>query len=679
MPHLVPRLDRLAFGGDHNPEQWPAEVLEEDVRLMVEAGVSMVTVGVFSWVLLEPEEGRYETAWLRQLLDRLHAAGVRVALATPTASPPAWFSRRYPASLPVTREGVRLDVGAREHFCPSSPEYRRAARALAGHLAAELGGHPALALWHVGNEFGAHVGPCWCPVSDAAFRTWLQERYGDLDGLNGAWGTSFWGQRYGTWEEVGTPRLAPMPSNPAQQLDHLRFSSDEHLACFVGERDAIRARRPAAGADVPVTTNLMTQGSRHLDYWRWAREVDVVADDHYLTAAAARPQRGLSLADDIARGLAGGGPWLLLEHSTSAVSWQPRNLAKRPGEMRRNALTHVARGSDGAMFFQWRASRAGAEKFHSAMLPQAGTGSQQWRDVVALGADLAALAEVRGSVVEDDVAMVWDWESWWALELEFRPTVDLTYAERAAATHEALLDLHRTVAVVPVAADLGRLARHRVLVLPQQYLVPDRARDVLRAYVEQGGHLVVPFFSGVVDEADAVPAGPYPGQLRDVLGLDVEEWHPLPEGGRVHLSAPGGGPGPVADVWSERVRPRGARVLRTFLDGPDAGHPAVTRHDLGAGAAWYVATRLDVAGLRDLYAEVLAAAGTPVRALPRDLEVVRRRGDGASWLFAVNHGEVDLPLEAAGTDLLTGALHDGASPVVVPAGGVVVLREGAPA
>ncbi|WP_298991283.1 beta-galactosidase [uncultured Pseudokineococcus sp.] len=670
---VVPTLDRLAFGGDYNPEQWPEEVQEEDVRLMVEAGVTMVTVGVFSWALLEPEEGRYETAWLRRVLDRLHEAGIRVDLATPSASPPPWFASRYPESLPMTRDGVRLGIGAREHYCASSPDYRRAAQALASHLAGGLGDHPALALWHIGNEFGAQVGQCFCPVSEEAFRRWLQERYGDLDALNRAWGTAFWSQRYGAWEHVRAPRVAPMPVNPAQQLDYRRFSSDEHLACYRGERDAVRAH--ATGA--PVTTNFMATTSDGLDYWRWAPEVDVVTNDHYLTAEAERPHVGLAMSADVTRGLAGGGPWLLLEHSTSAVNWQPRNVAKRPGEMRRNALAHVARGSDGAMFFQWRASRSGAEKFHSAMVPHAGEDSDLFRDVVALGADLGRLAEVAGSVVVEDVAMVWDWPSRWALELEFRPTVDLRYAERAEATYEALHDLHRTVAVVPPDADPERLARFPVLVLPQLYLVTDEAAAGLRAYVEGGGHLVVPFFSGVVDATDRVPEGPYPGQLRDLLGLDVEEWHPLRAGERVALSgdgddAPGGPGGPVGDVWSERVRPRGAQVRRTFAEGPDAGHPAVTRHDLGAGAAWYVATRLRAPDLRALLAEVLAAAGVAPRDLPHDLEVVRRRGDGVDHVFALNHAAAPARLPEGGTDLLTGAHHDGA--VDVPAGGAVVLR-----
>lgn len=299
----------------------------EDVTLMRAASVNLVTVGVFSWALLEPSEGCYDFHWLDALVDRLWAGGVRIDLATPTAAPPAWFARRHPEALPVTVDGRRLGIGARESFCPSSPHHRHAAVAIAGALAERYGRHPGLALWHVNNEYSAHTGPCYCPTSESAFRRWLEERYGSLDRLNEAWGTSFWGQHYDAWAEVTAPVTAPMPVNPAQQLDFLRFSSGEYLECFRLERDVIRAASP----DVPITTNFMTTACKHTDLWAWADEVDVVTNDHYLMAEDPTGHIGLAMSGDLTRGLAGGSPWLLLEHSTSAVNWQPRNLAKTAG------------------------------------------------------------------------------------------------------------------------------------------------------------------------------------------------------------------------------------------------------------------------------------------------------------------------------------------------------------
>ncbi len=653
-PRWPGRLRSLAFGGDYNPEQWPEDVWVEDVRLMREAGVSMVTVGVFSWALLEPAEGEYDFAWLDRVLELLHDAGILVDLATPTAAPPAWFSRAYPESLPVTVEGVTLGIGARESFCPSSVDYRRAAVRIASALADRYADHPALALWHVHNEYGAHVGPCYCTASTQAFRGWLRERYGTLDALNDAWGTSFWGQSYGDWEEITAPRRAPMPVNPAQQLDFRRFSSAEYLECYRLERDVLRELSP----DVPVTTNFMATACPHIDYWRWADEVDVVTNDHYLIAEDPENHVHLAMTADLCRGLARGRSWLLLEHSTGAVNWQPRNLAKAPGEMRRNSLAHVARGSDGAMFFQWRASRSGAEKFHSAMLPHAGTDSRIWREVVELGADVGALSELQGTRVRADVAIVWDWEAWWGLELEFLPTVDLDYQERIRAYYEALWHGKVTVDFVSRDADLSG---YRLVVAPSLYIVPAPVTRNLTEYVEGGGRLVVSFFSGLVDDSDTIPPGPHPGGLRDLLGITIEEFHPLAAGDRVGVDG-----GLRADVWSERVVLRGATALRRFVDGPDAGEPAVTRNDVGAGSAWYVATRLDRHGLADVLEPALA--GVEPLGVPAEVEAVRREG----YLFLINHGDAEAIVAASGHDLLDGSEHDGE--VAIPAGGVRVLR-----
>ena len=618
-----PKLDRLAFGGDYNPEQWPEEVWDSDVRLMREAGVGLVTVGVFAWAMLEPAPGASDFGWLDRVLDRLHGGGILVDLATPTASPPAWLIRRHPSILPVTRTGQVLGGGSRESFCPSSPQYRAAAARIVGELARRYAGHPALALWHVNNEYGAHVGPCYCATSERAFQSWLRARYGDLDALNQAWGTAFWGQRYGEWAEIAAPRVAPMGVNPAQQLDFLRFSNAEYLDCYRAERDLLRAANPA----VPVTTNFMATNCKHMDYWAWAGEVDVIANDHYLRAEDPDRHIDLAMAADLTRGLAGGAPWLLMEHSTSAVNWQPRNVAKLPGEARRNTLAHLARGADGALFFQWRASRSGAEKFHSAMVPQAGTASRVWREVRDLGADLAALSELRGSRVVAEVAMVWDWQSWWALELEYRPSCDLTYLDQVRAHYRALWEANHTVDFVPPEADLSP---YKLVVVPSLYLVSAAGAANLRAYVEAGGHLLVSFFSGIVDEHDTVHSGPYPGAFRDLLGLSVEEFHPLPAG--THLTLTGAH---TAHTWSETVVPAGCEPVLTFADGPDAGHPALTRHRLGAGQAWYLATRTDLAPI--LTQITTEAALTTPPPTPPGTEAIRRTNGTTTWLFLLNH------------------------------------------
>ncbi|HXM56208.1 MAG TPA: beta-galactosidase, partial [Candidatus Dormibacteraeota bacterium] len=319
------KLRHLAYGGDYNPEQWPEEVWREDVRLMREAGVNLVTVGVFSWSWLEPEPGRFEFGWLDRVLELLHGAAVSVDLATATASPPPWLAHRHPETLPVLADGTRLWPGGRQHYCPSSPAYREAARRLVEALADRYGRHPAVVLWHVNNEYGNHVPSCWCDESAAAFRAWLRGRYGTLDALNEAWGTAFWSQRYAAWEEVLPPRRAPTWTNPSQELDFRRFSSDAVLECFEMERAVLAERSP----DVPVTTNFIGF-LKQMDYWKWAAREDVVSNDSYPDPSDPDAHVGAAMVADLMRSLGGGRPWLLMEQTSNRVNWRERNAAKAP-------------------------------------------------------------------------------------------------------------------------------------------------------------------------------------------------------------------------------------------------------------------------------------------------------------------------------------------------------------
>ncbi|MGW6055627.1 beta-galactosidase [Streptomyces sp. NPDC055189] len=670
MPENTPTgLTGLAFGGDYNPEQWPESVWREDVALMREAGVTMVSVGIFSWALLEPSPGVHDFGWLDRILDLLHENGIRVDLGTPTVAPPAWFYRAHPDALPVTAEGVRYEFGSRGAICHSNAAYREASSDITEQLAHRYAGHPALAMWHVHNEFGVPVSACYCQSCAAHFRRWLQTAYDSVEAVNEAWGTAFWGQRYGSFEEIEPPRATPTVGNPAQALDYRRFADATLRENFVRERDILHRLAPGT----PVTTNFMTALSQcdSLDYWAWGREVDLVTNDHYLITDGRRTHVNLAMAADLTRSVAGGEPWLLLEHSTSGVNWQPRNPAKAPGQMARNSLAHVARGSEGAMFFQWRQSRRGAEKFHSAMLPHAGTDSRVWREVVELGSSVGELESLKGTRTVADVAVLWDWHSWWAQTLQWRPSEDHDARERADTFYEALYDRHLTVDFAHPEADLSP---YPLVVVPALYLATEAAAFNLKNYVAQGGTLLVSYFSGIVDEHDAVHPGPCPGALRDVLGLTVEEFSPLLDGQSVRITGPDDA-ALTGDVWTEFVVPRGAETVWTYAEGLAAGRPAVTRHRLGEGTAWYVSTRLTARDLDTLLAAACADAGVTERPeLPRDVEVVTRRGDTGTYVFAINHSESDakVPLDAHGTELLTG--ERAAGRLAVPAGAVRVVR-----
>ncbi|GAB7192358.1 beta-galactosidase [Kineococcus sp. NUM-3379] len=669
----------LAFGGDYNPEQWPEEVWAEDRRLMREAGVTLVSVGIFSWALLEPEPGRFEAGWLDRVLDGLHAEGIGVCLATATASPPPWMSERWPEVLPVDSQGRRATFGSRQSYCPSSPVYREHSVALVERMAERYGEHPALRLWHVNNEIGCHNSRCYCPVSAAAFRRWLHARYGSVEALNEAWSTRFWSQGYTSFEQVQAPATSTTFPNPTQLLDFDRFSSDALLAQHVAEKDVLRRTTP----DVPVTTNFMVAThTRDMDYGRWAREQDVVSTDHYLLQRPPNPttdpRAELAFSADWTRGLAGGEPWLLMEHSTSAVNWQPVNIPKLPGQLVLDSLSHVARGSDGACFFQWRASAGGAEKWHSALLPHAGTDTKIWRETVQLGGALQRIAEVRGSRVEADVAILVGYESWWAVEPLDGPTPseEVRYLDLALSLHRRLRARHVTADVLTVGADDGtlaeRLAGYRVVLVPTLHLVSDDTARAVAAAAGAGAQVLVTWFSGVLDPDGRVRLGGYPGAFRDLLGVRVEEFAPLPAGTTTVLDD-----GSTASVWSElgRAEP-GTEVLASFTEGLAAGSPALTRRPTGPGAAWYLATDLDDAGTDALLERLLAAGGVrPVlEGAPAGVDLVRRRSADGSWLFVLNPTGEEQVVAVPGHDLV-GGRDTGGSLALGPYGCAVVRED----
>ncbi len=627
---------------------------------MAEAGVNFLTVGVFSWASLEVSPGVFEWGWLDRVMDDLAAAGIAADLATATASPPPWFSQANPQTLPVLADGTTLWWGSRQAFCPSSPVYREAAVNLAGEIARRYASHPALAMWHVHNEYGCHNAACYCDVSAGAFRAWLADRYGDLKALNEAWGTAFWSQRYTAWDQVIPPRRTGTFSNPGQKLDWARFCSDELLACCVAEISVLKQVTP----DVPVTTNMMSL-FKPLDYQRWSDHLDFISNDHYLLNFLERPEADLSLSGDLMRSLAGG-PWWLMEHSPSAVNWQPFNLAKPPGQLVRNSLTHVARGADAVGFFQWRASQAGAEKYHSAMVPHAGRDTKVWREVVSLGAKLASLSEVVGSRVEAKVAILHSWESWWAAELDAHPTMAVDVAGHIRAWHSALWDINVTTDVVSPGSQLDG---YDLVIAPNLYLLTDDQASNLAAFVHGGGTAVVTYFSGIVDSDDHVRLGGYPGMLRELLGVVVEEFFPLAPGETVALSDTTSG-----SVWSELGRAAGAEVLAEFAEGPVAGCPALTRNAFGDGSAYYLATHLSGEHLASFALRVVAEAGVkPAAETPKGVEAVRRVSSEASYLFLLNHTDQPVEVEVDGLELLSGERVEGTFKVAP--GGVGVVRE----
>lgn len=631
----------IRFGGDYNPEQWPEEIWDEDIRLMREAGVTTVTLAVFAWALLERREGEYDFGWLDDIIARLHAAGIDICLATATASVPAWLVRAHPEILPVGPGGVRANQGSRQHFCPSSPIYRHHAARLVRAIAERYGTHPAVALWHVNNEYGCSLPRCYCDASAQGFRQWLQRRYGSIDVLNAAWGTSFWSQRYGSFEEVDVPDRLVTFGNPGQLLDYDRFSSDAFIECYREEVRILRELSP----DVPVTTNFMGF-TRGMDYAAWAAEVDIVTDDLYVDPFDPEAMIHGAMSRDLLRSLAAGKPWFVMEQATSAVQWRERNAPKPPGAMRAWSYQAIARGADGVMFFQWRQSVAGAERFHSAMLPHAGTDTRIWREVRALGQELATLDRLAGEPVVARVAIVMDWENWWAIDQDTNPT-RIDYFETLRAWYTTLWRLGVTVDFVEPES---RLDGYDTLLVPTLFLASDAALSNLASAVASGARALVTYQTGVVDENAHLHRRGVLGELGDALGIRVEEFAPLADGMTAGVSGE-----PFASFagseWSEVTHVVDAEVLSRFDEGFAAGGPAVTRRSHGEGSAWYVATLPDERGRANLLREIFREAGVSVpNEVVRDVERVRR----GTVEFVINHSSTAAEVPVAGTDLLTG-------------------------
>ena len=649
---LAGQQERIWYGGDYNPDQWPEEVWDDDVRLMKKAGVNLVSVGIFSWAKIETSEGVYDFDWLDRIIDKLGEAGIAVDLASATASPPMWLTQAHPEVLWKDYRGDVCQPGARQHWRPTSPVFREYALKLCRAMAEHYKGNPYVVAWHVSNEYGCHNRFDYSEDAEHAFQQWCEERYGTIDAVNDAWGTAFWAQRMNDFSEIVPPRFIGDGNfmNPGKLLDFKRFSSDALKAFYIAERDTLAEITP----DLPLTTNFMVSASGSvLDYDDWGDEVDFVSNDHYFIPGEAHLDE-LAFSASLVDGIARKDPWFLMEHSTSAVNWREINYRKEPGQLVRDSLAHVAMGADAVCYFQWRQSKAGAEKFHSAMVPHAGEDSAVFRDVCELGADLNKLSDegILGSrLAKSRVAVVFDYESEWATEHTATPTQHVHHVDEPLAWFRALADQGVTADVVPVR---GAWDGYEMVVLPSVYLLSEETTRRVRDYVVGGGRLVVTYYTGISDEKDHVWLGGYPGSIRDVVGVRVEEFMPMgndftgvPD--RLELSN-GAVAHDIADVIGSVDGT--ATVLETFKDDPWTGMdgaPAIVAHTFGEGRSVYVGARLGRDGIALSLPEILDSLGMAEAGGNdgRVLHVEREGADGSRFVFSFNrtHETVRVPVE----------------------------------
>ncbi|GAK38572.1 beta-galactosidase [Paenibacillus urinalis] len=631
------KLPKMFYGGDYNPEQWDQATHQEDLRMFKLAGIDIATINVFSWAKNQPDEITYNFGWLDELIDSLYESGVYVCLATSTGAHPAWMATKYPDVLRVDKDGRKRKFGGRHNSCPNSPTYRLYSERIADKLAERYKDHPAVLVWHVSNEYG---GDCYCDNCERAFRVWLKEKYQTLDQLNRAWNTAFWGHTFYDWDEI------VLPSNLSEEwgdrstnfqgisLDYSRFNSDSMLNCYKLEYDAIKRHVPES----VVTTNLMGF-FKQLDYFKWAKYMDIISWDSYPSLTT--PPSETAMANDLMRGLKDGMPFMLMEQTPSQQNWQPYNSLKRPGVMRLQSYQTVAHGADTVMFFQLRRSIGACEKYHGAVIEHVGhENTRVFREVAQLGKELQRIGDrLLDSRADAKAAIVFDWDNWWAIEKSSGPTIALNYVQQIHKYYASFYNRNVQVDMVSVDTDLSA---YDLVVAPVLYMVKPGFAEKLEAFVENGGTFLTTFFSGIVNENDLVTVGGYPGELRKMLGIWVEEIDALfpdqknkivlkDKFGKLQGSYECG-------MLCDLLHTEGAEVIAEYGEDFYKGMPAVTRNTFGKGEAYYVATDPEQGFLDELIEKITTDKGIhPNLSAPSGVEVSRRVKDGISYLFVLNH------------------------------------------
>ncbi len=678
---ISPKCPYLLHGADYYPEQWleEPEVLAADIRLMKEAGINAVSLGVFAWSSLEPAEGRFTFGWLDRVMDELARAGIWAILATPSGSRPAWMSRAYPEVLRTTADRRRILHGQRQNHCYTSPVYREKVRTINRLLAERYGRHPALILWHLSNEYG---GECHCALCQQAFRAWLKRRYGDdLGRLNRAWYASFWSHTFTDWEQIESPAPHGEMLFPALTLDWKRFVTAQTLDFMLAEIAPLREYSPG----IPVTTNMMGTYPG-LDYRKLAPHVDVASWDSYPRwHGSGEPRHGVgewdaagrdwkvaastAFAHGLMRSLKGGRPFMIMESAPTFSNWHTVHKLKRPGMNLASALLAIAHGSDTVQYFQWRQSPGGFEKMHGAVLDHSGSSATRvFREVAEVGRVLRRLEGVAGAGVPARAAILFDWENRWALEdgSTLSPDGGPDYEATCKRHHDPYWTLGIPIDVIGMDDDLSP---YRLLVAPMLAMVRPGVAERLESFVAGGGTLVATHTSGLLDENGLCFRSGRPGPLRRLLGVHVEEADGLyPADCNSLVMQPGNLLGlegeHAARTVCEIVRAEGAQVLAEFGSDFYRGRPALTVNRFGEGRAFYLACDTDDSFLLAFHRAL--AVGLPLeRALPGELPegvcAQKRTRGGTDYVFLLNftpnRAVVDLGAEAFEDALAGGAVR----------------------
>jgi beta-galactosidase len=667
------QINKVLYGGDYNPEQWPRETWREDMRLLSLAGIDILTVNVFSWALLQPSQDEYDFSVLDAIVETVSKADMKICLATGTAARPAWMARQFPEILRVNSDGTKLKFGGRQSFCPNSPIFRKYSTLLAHKLAERYGKLDNLIAWHISNEYS---GFCYCEKCEKAFREWLKKKYKTIAALNEAWNTSFWGHTYYDWDDIVPPSNIseewPVNRTTCQihSIDYRRFNSEVQLDSYLAEYETLKEITP----QIPITTNLMGT-FWDLDYFKWGKKMDFIAWDNYPSPGT--PYTRTAMNHALMRGCGGGKPFYLMEQTPSVTNWQPYNSLKRPGIMRLWSYQALAHGSDTVMFFQMRRSRGCCEKFHGAVIDHyASENTRVFKETAELGAELKKLgSSFLGSRLASEAAVLFDWDNWWASAFSAGPTRDMNYIEEIFRFYDALARQNISVDIIGLETPLES---YKVLFAPILYMVKPGIAEKLTAFVNNGGILVTTYFSGMADENDLVTTKGYPGELRSLCGLWVEETDALPpeQSNRLVIKD-----GLLAGTWKsdllfDIIHPEGAQTIAYYADDFYAGTPAVCRNSYGKGIVWYFGSRPETALADRFTAEICGERGIkPVFPRREGIEATRRINGEKEFIFVLNHNKsgTEIIIPFACKDLLTDKTFSANSSYSLPAAGVLIL------
>lgn len=667
----IEKIKKMPYGGDYNPEQWPEDTWAEDMRLLKLAHIDIVTLNVFSWAALQSDEVTYHFEKLDKIMNLVRDNGMKVCMATSTGAHPAWMARKHPDILRVESNGMRRKFGSRHNSCPNSPTYQKYAKALAARLAERYKDYDNIVAWHISNEYG---GECYCENCEKAFRVWLKEKYHTIDEVNRAWDTAFWGHTFYDFDDIVVPNhLSEHWGNDRTtfqgiSLDYKRFNSESLLNAFRLEYDAIHAITP----DIPITTNLMGT-YQPLDYQMWGKYMDFISWDNYPSNET--PLEETAMRHDLMRGAKQGKPFALMEQTPSVTNWLPYNMLKRPGVMRLWSYQAVAHGADTVMFFQMKRSIGACEKYHGAVIDHVGNeNTRVFREVTELGAELEKLgSQTLGARTDAKAAIVFDWDNWWGISYSAGPSIYLDYCQEVLHYYKALHNKNIPVDMIGVEDDLSK---YSLVIAPVLYMVKGNYDEKIRAFVKNGGRFLTTFFSGYVDEHDLVTIGGYPGKLRDILGIWVEEEDALPK--EMENSFSYQGKTYPAKMLCDLLHTEGAQALTSYEKDFYAGMPVLTKNAFGKGYGYYVATSSDDAFYEDYLSEICAEAGiTPIMDTPATVEVTMRSNTNGSFVFLLNHGEetYETALPFAGTDLLTDTAYAQNDAITLKAKGVAIIKK----